>query len=83
MIKLADGPTECSAGCVMHDISQKALGDSNLDAATETRVIGKAVGCVTWVVDLDDQSKLAPVGGEGELFIEGRVVLFNYFTSSH
>lgn len=55
----------------MHDISQKALSHSNLDTATETRVIGKAVGCVTWVVDLVDQSKLAPFEAEGELFIEG------------
>lgn len=55
----------------MHDISQKALSDSSLDTAIETRVIGKAVACVTWIVDLDDQSKLAPFQAEGELFIEG------------
>lgn len=75
LINFIDGPTECSAGCVMHDISRKILDQSTLPSDPETRVIGKAVGCVTWVADLDDQSKLAPFGAEGELFIEGYVVL--------
>lgn len=59
----------------MHDISRKGHDQSTLVTAPETRAIGQAVGCVTWVVDLNDQSKLAPFGAEGELFIEGYVVL--------
>ena len=33
--------------------------------------IGHAVGCVTWVVDPGNRSRLAPIGAAGELVIEG------------
>lgn len=35
--------------------------------------IGTAVNCVTWIVNVDDCSQLAPIGAIGELVIEGEV----------
>lgn len=67
----------------MHDIAQKSPGNPTPDQAPETSVIGKAVGCVTWVVNLDDQSKLVQFGAEGELFIEGQVPVSKYSAPSH
>lgn len=54
------GPSECTIFCVMTDYVPE-----------DPRVIGKALGCNTWIVDRRDHRKLVPIGAVGELVIEG------------
>ncbi|OXV10693.1 hypothetical protein Egran_01550 [Elaphomyces granulatus] len=62
------GPAECSmVSTVRPDITSQS------DPAT----IGRAAGCICWVVD-QSNGKLAPIGGIGELVIEGPIVARGY-----
>lgn len=63
------GPTECTVISHLHTIAE---------VKTSARTIGKAVGCVSWVVDADDDSKLVPIGTIGELVIEGPTLARSY-----
>jgi amino acid adenylation domain-containing protein len=63
------GPSEC---CVTSSVHDEAFG--NLPAST----IGRAVGCVAWVVDPNDRQKLAAIGTVGELLIEGHNLAREY-----
>lgn len=63
---IAYGPSECTVGCTINN---------TLDVSTG---IGKGVGGVTWIVDPEDHNRLTPVGGVGELLIEGPVVGIGY-----
>ncbi|KAH8892343.1 acetyl-CoA synthetase-like protein, partial [Thozetella sp. PMI_491] len=45
-------------------------------------IIGKAVGCRSWVVDPEDHNKLAPLGAVGELLIEGPGVSKGYLNDA-
>ncbi|KAH8124082.1 non-ribosomal peptide synthetase [Trichoderma asperelloides] len=61
----AYGPAECSV----------CGTESNLK--THTRgppPIGRGIGQCTWVVDSEDETKLVPIGVEGELWLEGPLV---------
>ena len=60
------GPAECGI-CVAHTLNP-----------LERSSIGRGVGCLTWVVDLADYSKLASLGSVGELVIQGSVVFDGY-----
>ncbi|KAK4498511.1 hypothetical protein PRZ48_011169 [Zasmidium cellare] len=40
--------------------------------------IGKGFGVCTWLVDVKDSSRLAPIGGLGELWLEGPLVGVGY-----
>lgn len=40
--------------------------------------IGKGVGALGWIVDLDDHDRLVSVGSVGELLVEGPVVGLGY-----
>lgn len=62
---IAYGPSECTVGCTINN-------DVGIERSYTT--IGKGVGGVTWIVDPDDHNILTPVGGVGELIMEGPVV---------
>lgn len=62
------GPTEASIWCVS---SLLKMGDSH-------DVIGRAIGCHTWIVAPDDDQKLAPVGSIGELVLSGPCLARGY-----
>jgi non-ribosomal peptide synthetase component F len=47
----------------------------------DTSNIGRGVGGRTWIVDPRNYNKLVPVGGIGELVIEGRIVARGYLNN--
>ncbi|KAJ5894899.1 hypothetical protein N7495_006590 [Penicillium taxi] len=51
----------------------------DLSGAVERSTIGTATGCVTWIVDVTDHDRLAPIGAVGELVIEGPIISREYF----
>lgn len=65
-LAIAYGPSECTVGCTINNTVTVSTG------------IGIGVGGVTWIVDPDDHNRLTPVGGVGELIIEGPVVGIGY-----
>ncbi|KAI9826788.1 MAG: hypothetical protein M1819_007259 [Sarea resinae] len=62
------GPTECSMCC------QWAL----LTPGCDPVLIGRAVGCLAWIVMTEDHNKLAPVGSVGELVVQGSLLARGY-----
>ncbi|KAK3179720.1 NRPS [Lecanicillium sp. MT-2017a] len=63
---IAYGPSECTVGCTINNTVAVSTG------------IGKGVGGTTWIVDPEDHNILVPVGGVGELLVEGPVVGIGY-----
>ena len=63
---VAYGPSECTVGCTINN--EVTRGERPYTS------IGKGIGGVTWIVDPEDHNKLTPIGGVGELLIEGPVV---------
>ncbi|KAH8200539.1 hypothetical protein TruAng_005316 [Truncatella angustata] len=61
----AYGPCECAITCASTLVKADALSHSS---------IGKAIGCVLWIVDAKNHERLAPIGTVGELLIEGPIV---------
>lgn len=55
------GPSECSVCCVLADV----------DLGSDPSNIGHAYGIAPWIVDKDDHDRLVPIGGIGELVLEG------------
>lgn len=55
------GPSECSVCCILADV----------DVQSDPSNIGYAYGIVPWIVDKDDHNRLMPIGGIGELVLEG------------
>lgn len=55
------GPTECCVFASLHDF----------DGYIDSGLIGQPVGSVAWLVNPDDHNRLVPVGGIGELLVEG------------
>ncbi len=72
-VVLVYGPTECAVYCTGHEFSEQA----------DSSIIGKPIGCVAWVVDVNDHQKLAPVGAPGELCTEGPILARGYLNDSH
>ncbi|KAK1492898.1 HC-toxin synthetase [Colletotrichum abscissum] len=72
------GPTECCVQCTFVD---------HIDNSTSSSVIGKGIGCHTWVVDPQTHDHLMPLGAVGELAIQGPAVasgyINNYTKSKH
>ena len=73
----AYGPSECAViattsikvdeqGCVLND---------------DPAVIGRAVGCRSWVVDPQDHGRLMPLGSVGELVLQGNTVARGYLNN--
>lgn len=59
------GPAECTPQSTVNDATE--FSDDLLS-------IGTGAGAVTWVVDPEDPSVLTPLGGIGELLLEGPLV---------
>jgi amino acid adenylation domain-containing protein len=63
------GPAECSIwNCCNPGISTRDIGSN----------IGKGLGCAQWIVDPNDDTRLAPIGTVGELVVEGPNVAKGY-----
>lgn len=63
------GPTEASVLSVLRRIE-------STDA--EPSVIGKSVGCLSWIVDPEDSSRLLPIGAVGEMLLQGPLLARGY-----
>lgn len=70
----AYGPSECA---VIATTSIK-VDEEGTVINEEPAVIGRAVGCRSWIVNPDDHSRLVPIGGIGELVVEGYSVASGY-----
>ena len=62
------GPSEASINSAFKDFTYGG----------EATNIGKAVGCVTWVVDPENRDRLMPIGCKGELLLEGPILSRGY-----
>lgn len=61
----AYGPAECSVCGTASNLKTHTRGPPP---------IGRGIGQCTWVVDPEDETKLVPIGVEGELWLEGPLV---------
>ncbi|EFE37496.1 nonribosomal peptide synthase, putative [Trichophyton verrucosum HKI 0517] len=66
---LAYGPSECSVMCSITD---------PVSATTDPRNLGRVFSGSSWIVDQNDHNKLVPIGGVGELIIEGPLIAREY-----
>ena len=66
------GPTECCVQCLFVDHVEDTMSPS---------VIGKGIGCNTWVVDPQNYNYLMPLGAVGELAIQGPAVASGYINN--
>lgn len=64
-ILLGYGPTECTIICT---------ANGPLSEDFDPRVLGNAIACHHWIVDVRDPDRLAAVGAVGELIVEGPIV---------
>ncbi|CAG7952942.1 unnamed protein product [Penicillium salamii] len=69
-IVIGYGPSECTVGCT---INHSAAGKPYVS-------IGPGNGGIIWLVDPDDHNKLTPIGGVGELLVEGPIVGQGYLS---
>lgn len=68
----AYGPTECAVTSVI----------GRYDGATTIAgSIGTSVGCSTWIANQYDHNKLVPIGGVGELLLEGNILARGYLNN--
>ncbi|QYS97871.1 hypothetical protein H0G86_005076 [Trichoderma simmonsii] len=63
------GPTEASV------VSVSSRHDDDM---VEKQAIGRALGCVIWIVNPSNHDRLTPIGGIGELLIEGDILSRGY-----
>lgn len=56
------GPAECTVYCI---------GKGGINREEDCSNIGKGVGAMVWIADPQDYNSLTPIGGVGELLIEG------------
>lgn len=63
------GPSECT----IFSTAYPGMGPSS-----KATTIGKAVGTVLWIADSTNHKRLAPIGGVGELLIQGPVLARGY-----
>ena len=63
------GPSECPGCVTVNRIRRDCLQDPHL---------GNASACNTWIVDPTDANRLVPVGGIGELWLEGPLIGLGY-----
>ena len=68
------GPAESS---IVSTVTTRRTVHSN------PRDVGPTYGCRPWVVDVDDDKKLVPLGAPGELIVEGPVVARGYLNDAH
>ncbi|KAK8085892.1 hypothetical protein PG997_007163 [Apiospora hydei] len=65
------GPTECTFKCAFAEISP---------ALEDRPDLGEGVAFSLWIVDANDNTKLAPQGAVGELYLEGPLVGQGYLS---
>ena len=73
----AYGPSECAViatTSIKVDEQGHVLND-------DPAVIGRAVGCRSWVVDPQDHARLVPIGSVGELVLQGNTVARGYLNN--
>jgi amino acid adenylation domain-containing protein len=63
------GPAECTIFCV---------GKPDIKRNDQPNIIGHGVGASVWITDPHDSNILTPVGGVGELLIEGPILARGY-----
>jgi len=63
------GPSECSVN---------STWNGDLNRSLEATNIGRSIGSVSWVVDPNNHDHLTPIGGVGELLIEGPILARGY-----
>ncbi|KAF5643094.1 non-ribosomal peptide synthetase [Fusarium sp. NRRL 52700] len=73
----AYGPSETS---VIAATSTKVGHDGNI-INNDPGTIGRAVGSRSWVVDARNHNRLMPIGGIGELLVEGPIVARGYLNN--
>lgn len=56
------GPSECCITCAITPQVTQVANPANF---------GAAIGCHLWIVDINDRTKLAPIGFVGELAVQG------------
>ncbi|OCL12422.1 acetyl-CoA synthetase-like protein [Glonium stellatum] len=61
----AYGPSECTIMCA---------ANVNIAESADAHKIGAGLGCVLWICDPVNNSRLAPIGAIGEVMIEGPIV---------
>ena len=67
------GPSEASINSAFKDFS---------DGQGEATNIGKAIGCIGWVVDAENRDRLMPIGCKGELILEGPILSRGYLNDA-
>ncbi|PVH81870.1 nonribosomal peptide synthase [Cadophora sp. DSE1049] len=73
----AYGPTEAS---VIASVSTK-VDQHGHELNSDSSNIGRGVGARVWIVDPDNYNRLVPIGGIGELVVEGRTVARGYLNN--
>ena len=73
----AYGPSECA---VIATTSIKVNEQGHV-LDRDPAVIGRAVGCRSWVVDPQDHARLMPIGSVGELVLQGNTVARGYLNN--
>lgn len=71
LLVLAYGPTECTVACMALAISEPTPHYQSGD-------LGQTITGRAWIVEEDDCNRLTPIGGVGELLIEGPVLARGY-----
>ncbi|KAF6815188.1 nonribosomal peptide synthase [Colletotrichum sojae] len=74
------GPTECCVICVVGDLLNGHDGPTLHEGYS---YLGKPRGCIAWVVDPKNPSRLSPLGAAGELLIEGPNLARGYLGNPH
>lgn len=73
----AYGPSEASVIAAAHT----KVDQHGIIVNREPATIGHAVGCRSWVVDPRNHNRLMPIGGIGELVVEGPIVARGYLSN--
>lgn len=66
------GPAECTIYCI---------GKPNIQRNDHPSIIGRGVGALVWITNPDDSNSLTPIGGTGELLIEGPTLARGYLSN--
>ncbi|KAJ4290805.1 hypothetical protein N0V90_010000 [Kalmusia sp. IMI 367209] len=69
----AYGPSETSV------VSHASRPQDDTSPGRKSNNIGYSAGCISWVVDVDDNDRLVPLGCTGELLIQGPIVGLGYY----